>query len=283
MPIHLHHHDSPLGRWLLARWQPSALRGVVEGIWYFEGSLSHLRERHFPTGRLEMVVHLGPVYRQVNGRGADPFPEACISGLLLGPEVIEAPPGPSAVLGVRFQPLGAYAALGAPVHTLTGSTADLRDVTGTAAAELLERCGGASTPRARLREAASWIEERYRRGPLPDPAVAWMVRRIEERAGALSIRELRERTGWSRTRITGAFREQVGVTPKVLARLMRFRRALELLGQGDRPLVRVALDAGYYDQSHFHNEFRALSGFTPTGYRQALRFPDSPSLAEHPD
>jgi len=65
MSIRIERHDSPLGRWLLARWEPACLAGVVEGLWYFEGRLEVLRERHFPDGRLQLVVHLGPVYRRV--------------------------------------------------------------------------------------------------------------------------------------------------------------------------------------------------------------------------
>jgi len=30
MPIRIERHDSPLGRWLLARWTPARLAGAVE-------------------------------------------------------------------------------------------------------------------------------------------------------------------------------------------------------------------------------------------------------------
>jgi hypothetical protein len=56
LSISIDGHDSPLGQWLLARWEPRHLSGIVEGIWYFEGRLTHLRERHFSSGRMELVV-----------------------------------------------------------------------------------------------------------------------------------------------------------------------------------------------------------------------------------
>ncbi len=109
-----------------------------------------------------------------------------------------------------------------------------------------------------------------------------MARTIEARAGVVGIGDLTERTGWSSTRLTETFREQVGVTPKRFARIIRFRRALELVIERDGPLSKVALEAGYYDQPHFNAEFREMSGFTPSGYRAAHRFPESPSLVEQP-
>lgn len=281
MPIRIERHDSELGRWLLARWEPRRLAGLVEGLWYFEGSLTHLRERHFPTGRAEIIVHLGDLYRHVEGSGTEPFPLTCASGLLLGPDVIEAPPVWNAVVGIRLRPLGAFMVLGGPLEPLTGITVDLEDLVDGEARRLADRCANAPTPEARLRAAASWVEERARTGPPPDPAVAWMSGAIEARAGDVSIRALTERTGWSGTRMHEAFRAQVGVSPKRLARIHRFRRALGLVIDGAGLLSEVALESGYYDQSHFNGEFREMSGFTPSAYRAAHRFPESPSLAEH--
>lgn len=280
MPIRIEHHDSPLGRWVLARWAPPRLAGMIEGLWYFEGSLEPLRERHFPHGRLHLVVHLGPLYRRVVGERIETFSPTCLSGLLLEPDVIEAPPGPSAVLGVLLYPAGAFAVLGQPVHDLTGLTVDLEQVASGAASELAERCADAGTPEARLRAAAAWLEARIRAHPGPDPAVAWMALELERRAGAVSIRRLRERIGWSRTRLNSVFREQIGVPPKTLGRVLRFRRALEMVNEGRSPLSEVALAAGYYDQPHFNGEFRELAGMTPTEYLARRRFPGSVSLPE---
>jgi AraC-like DNA-binding protein len=274
-------HDSPLGRWTLVRWAPAHLAGAVEGIWCFDGTLTRLRERHFPSGRLELVVHLGPVYREVRDGGrTEPFAPVCVSGLALGPDVIEAPPGPSAVLGVRLNPAGAWAVLGRPLHELTGLTVNLEDLLGGAARALADAAAGAATPASRARAAAAWIEARLRSAPRPDAAVAWVAGEIERLGGTVPIGRLRERTGWSKTRLTETFRRQIGVTPKVLARIVRFRRALAMVGHPGRTLSGIALAAGYYDQPHFNAEFRALSGFTPGEYRARLRFPDSVNLAE---
>lgn len=280
MPIRIDRHDSPLGRWLLARWAPSRLAGIVEGMWYFEGSLAPLRERHFPHGRLHLVVHLGPLYRQVVGDRVETFTPTCLSGLLLGPDVIEAPPGPSAVLGVLLYPAGAFALLGRPLHELTGLSVDLEHVVSGAAGELAERCAGARTPEARLRQAAAWIDARVRAHGAPDPAVAWVARELERHAGAVRIRRLRDRTGWSKSRMTTVFREQIGVPPKTLGRVLRFRRALEMLNREQAALSELALATGYYDQPHFNAEFRELSGMTPTQYLARRRFPGSVSLPE---
>ena len=52
---------------------------------------------------------------------------------------------------------------------------------------------------------------------------------------------------------------------------MRFGRAVDRLRRGDRMnLTELALDCGYYDQSHFDRDFRAFAGVTPTDLLRTL-------------
>jgi AraC-like DNA-binding protein len=55
---------------------------------------------------------------------------------------------------------------------------------------------------------------------------------------------------------------RVGLPPKTLARIFRFRRALELLGRGSG-LAELAYDCGYYDQAHLNRDFRQFTGTSP--------------------
>ena len=57
--------------------------------------------------------------------------------------------------------------------------------------------------------------------------------------------------------------------PKRAARLLRFERARELAEAAERPdWARVAVEAGYYDQSHLINEFREITGRPPATFLQ---------------
>ena len=274
------HHDSPLGRWTLARARPADLAAVVDTIWSFDGYLLRRRERHFPTGWLNLVVHLGAPYRQTHATGSEPFTTTCFSGHALTPYVVEAPPEATRVLGVRLRPLGAYALLGRPLDALTGETVDLEALVGSAATDLADACAGAATPMGRVRAAARWVRQRLQGGPAPDLAVAWMVSQLVRSRGATRVGSLHEQVSWSRARLTRAFREQVGVTPKVFARLERFRHVLTMASRPEVPLSTMALAGGYYDQSHFNAEFRAHAGVTPLAYLRLQRFPDSVSVPE---
>jgi AraC-like DNA-binding protein len=61
----------------------------------------------------------------------------------------------------------------------------------------------------------------------------------------------------------------VGLSPKVLARILRFQKTLTLLRLRKQPdLCDIAFDCGYADQAHMGREFQEFSGLTPTAFVQ---------------
>lgn len=59
----------------------------------------------------------------------------------------------------------------------------------------------------------------------------------------------------------------IGITPKKYLKTIRLQYSLYLRSR-DKMLnvTNLALESGYYDQAHFINEFKALTGFTPKQY-----------------
>ncbi|MGZ4876701.1 MAG: helix-turn-helix transcriptional regulator [Candidatus Angelobacter sp.] len=63
------------------------------------------------------------------------------------------------------------------------------------------------------------------------------------------------------------FRQEFGETLGEYLNRIRVRAAAELLANSDLPLSTVALDLGFYDQSHFTRVFREFTGTTPGIFR----------------
>jgi AraC-type DNA-binding domain-containing proteins len=92
---------------------------------------------------------------------------------------------------------------------------------------------------------------------------AWS--RLVSSGGRASIGGIVRAAGCSQKHLIAQFREEIGLSPKTLARVLRFGRAVQIIkeGGGGR-LVEIAQDCGYYDQAHFSRDFRAFAGVTPT-------------------
>jgi AraC-like DNA-binding protein len=96
--------------------------------------------------------------------------------------------------------------------------------------------------------------------------IAWAWRTLVRARGCVPIRDVARKVGWSRRHLTERFNAELGVTPKIAARILRFEHACRTI-MDDRPsLADTALACGYQDQAHMTREWRALAGYTPTAW-----------------
>lgn len=68
-----------------------------------------------------------------------------------------------------------------------------------------------------------------------------------------------------------AFRRYFGCTMGDYVRRLRIHAASRRLASTSTPLVEIACDAGFADQSHFTRAFRRVTGMSPGRYRRALQ------------
>jgi len=282
--------DSPLGRWTVARWSPESstpLFGFVERIWYFDGAMTHPKERVFPDGVAELVLMLDEPHRDGDSAALTRFPSICINGLRTRPSVVVAPPGRCRVLGIGFTPLGASKFLRSTMKELVDVTVDLRDAIGNASNELGERCATAAALStwnaarnavAIVHTAAEWTTRRAG-GRTQDAALQYALRAIRETQGTISLDRLGSALNLSRSQFAQRFRDGTGLTPKRFARIVRFHNALSLLAK-NAEIASVAAELGYYDQSHMYRDFEEFGRITPREFQPANRYPGSASLAE---
>jgi len=163
----------------------------------------------------------------------------------------------SRLVGARLRPGVAGAVLGMPASELRDLSADACEVLGRdVAAALLERLEDGADPHAILLRA---LELRGIREP--DPLVRAAIAglgRPRARVGPVAS-ELGVSARQLQRRITDA----VGYGPKMLQRVLRFRRLQAL---PPAPLAELALDAGYADQAHMTAEVTLLSGISPVRF-----------------
>ncbi|MCI0603716.1 AraC family transcriptional regulator [bacterium] len=68
-----------------------------------------------------------------------------------------------------------------------------------------------------------------------------------------------------------AFRRHYGITAGEYVRRLRVEWCTTQLLHSDREILDIALEAGFYDQSHFIRVFKSLTGFTPYEFRRSKR------------
>jgi AraC-like DNA-binding protein len=167
-----------------------------------------------------------------------------------------------AYIEMRLAPIGAYTVLGPAVAEVGGTIAGLDDLLGADARRLGERIRSATTWDERFRLLDAFVVDRCARGPEPSPEVREAWERLEQSGGTGTIGEIAGEVGWSHKHLITKFKQQVGVAPRLAARLLRLARVWRLI-ESDQSWARIAAESGYADQSHLVREFRQFTGTTP--------------------
>ncbi len=239
-------------------------RGVlgefVELLWLYEGNVvPHARERLLPMATMELVIDL---------RGSTASSRATtVAGPHSEPFVLDTS-DEIAVLGVHFRAGGGFPFFDVPAGELHNVRLGLDALWGAAAARLVEQVLAAPTPDARfdLLERALLARARTLER---HPAVAFALRELSRPPPAPRITQVTEAVSLSQRRFLDRFRSEVGMSPKLFARVQRFQsvvRTVHALSEVD--WADIAAACGYCDQAHFIHDFRSFSGFTPAAYLQ---------------
>ncbi|MTI60961.1 MAG: AraC family transcriptional regulator [Firmicutes bacterium] len=85
----------------------------------------------------------------------------------------------------------------------------------------------------------------------------------------VTLDKLSDISGISKYHLMRTFKKMYKVSPLTYQRNLRFNLAKKGLKEGG-DISKIAVSLGYYDQSHFTNEFKKFSGTTPDDYRKNL-------------
>jgi AraC-like DNA-binding protein len=226
-----HQVGAALGRW-------------VECAWTRQGPDGH--DRIIPDGCMDLIWS-----EQAGLIAVGPNTTAFLAPLRNG----------GSVVGVRLHPGAAPPLFGVPAPALLDARAPAHKLWGDAARRLEERVASAETAIERAHLLVAFLSNRA--AAEPDPLVRAAAKRLETGRVAVVAEDL----GVSQRHLRRLVSAHVGYGPKLLARILRLRRALARVRAGAE-LAEVAYAAGYADQAHFSHDCSALAGVPPGRFLQ---------------
>lgn len=245
--------------------QPSAvLAPYVRYYWTLVSDNVTQSQRIVPTGNIALLFHRG--YRMKHNDLL--VPVTSLSGQSLGFADL-APTGVVDMIVVVFHSFGAKAFFNMPLCELSDRIVAADDLSIGSLKDLEDQVLNASDDEMCIRLIESFLISRL------NPYQEYNYQRMVTAIGTInqcddtgsSVTRLAETVCLSRKQFQRVFSEHVGASPKDYMRIVRFHKALYTLQNNPTmSFTTLAHECGYYDQAHMTNEFKLLSGYTPSQF-----------------
>lgn len=225
---------------------PAPLSCWVECGWFLESAVAVGEHRVPPDGCVDIL------YDREHGLR--------VVGAMTVEQRFDFPAG-AAQTGVRIRPGMAGTFLGLSPAELTDCTAELTDLWPRCALSLQRQLDDAKSIQDAMRLLLDGVAVP---ASTPNP-VQRAIDALAAANGNADLDALARHANISPRQFRRRCLEESGLTPKHLSRVLRFRHACQIARAAGRRLdwAVIALDAGYYDQSHFIRDFREFTGRTP--------------------
>ena len=250
---------------------PSALLSpYIKRYWAIENVLDKGEacvQRIIPTGMPELLLYFTPRPKILNNDNylSD---NLALYGHQNGFYDMELT-GSLSVFSIDFQPQGLMQFFDFPLSEICNRNVSLKDIGGQAGRDLEARMHEARTFPQRVQ-----IVETYLFGLLKTnfdnfkfQQISHIAELIKRTHGNVSVNQMASEACLSRKQFERIFSERIGISPKQYLKIIRFQSAIFQKQQNSSlTMTELSYESGYFDQSHFINDFKLLSGLTPKQY-----------------
>jgi AraC-like DNA-binding protein len=243
------------------------LESLVSCYWTLEvpADAEKQRQRIVPDGCLEMAFILGDDIKRYTT--TDEYilqPRAMVLGQTIEPFYIE-PVGYVNTFAVRFYPYGFSNFVSVPLKNLVNKETPIELLFDPAKAnELQRKIIHAVGTKERIEMVEVFLFDQLNEESTIDKIVKSTVETLLLTKGSAPIKSIIREDLSIRRQLERKFKEQIGISPKQLAKVIRLQSALKMVIHRDTEnLTNIAYENAYYDQAHFIKDFREFTGTLP--------------------
>jgi AraC-like DNA-binding protein len=249
------------------------LREHVKCFWILEHTYTppDPGQEVLPDACVEFIFNFGAPYRlATDGTAEQAMPRAFLVGFLTQPLMFRCD-GTVRVVAIRFHAWGVRPFLHASAEQPRNVSVALDQAWSSVVSSIEPRVGSGDYDRA-VELVQEHLIGRLLEATCDQREIRAAAQLLARERGAVRIAELAERCFVSVRQLQRQFQEATGVSPKTLARSMRFDAAREkLMFAPDTNLTGLALDCGYSDQAHFIRDFREFAHKTPGEFAAEMK------------
>jgi AraC-like DNA-binding protein len=232
-----------------------------------------------PNGNIKLTVsYQNGIVAAINGKTYNSKEhDITLTGLIDVPVILDVDEDVTTeTIGIEFSPKGAYRFFHFTLNEIHNQIYSVSDVLGNVGKRLTEQMNNTLS----LQQKVALLQQfllRHLSSHQEDLIFEYCVEKITASRGTITVKELEKKTGYSSRWLNTKFNDKLGVSPKNLSSIIRFRQYFQAFINGnERTFFKNDFYELYYDQSHFIKAFKRFTGLPPTKFeKQANDFGES--------
>ena len=167
----------------------------------------------------------------------------------------------------EFKPNTAKYFIPEKLGVFQNSLIDINDIWGNAARKLSNKIDRESSDAIKIKHIENFLLDQFI--PPKESVIDTALDTMISSKGFIDITTLSKTAFLSKAQFRKRFKEEVGIAPSQYHKIVRVNASLKMIQQKEKSLTDISYALGYFDQSHFIKDFKAVIGWAPARY-QAL-------------
>jgi AraC-like DNA-binding protein len=241
----------------------------VEAIFYLGNySPGHPTERLIPDGYAALVIELDGKERSIYHNDTKEVTQICqeswFSGLYDAYLTFEVLPE-TELIAVRFKPGGSFPFIPNNMNVYTNQVIKGDQVFGESITHLRRDLLNEKDPMQKLKLVETYLINIKERSL--HPTIKESLNKILLTPSIQKMQSLVDSSGYSKKHFIDLFKQQVGLSPKLFQRIIKFQQILPKIQEKKMiQWTQISYECGYYDQAHFIRDFKRFSGYNPSAF-----------------
>jgi len=258
------------------------LKNYIKKMWLFEsGGKMPADDMKLvvPNGNIKLTVsYQNGIVAAMNGKTfASKEHDITLTGLVDVPVILDVDEDVATeTIGIEFSPQVAYRFFHFTFHDIQNQIYSLSDVLGKIGKRLTEQINNTTPVQQKIVLLQQFLLKQLSLQH-EDLIFEYCIEKITASKGRVTIKELEKKTGYSSRWLNMKFNDKLGISPKNLSTIIRFKQYYQAFINGnEKSFFRNDFYELYYDQSHFIKDFKRFTGLPPTKFeKQTNNFGES--------
>jgi AraC-like DNA-binding protein len=244
---------------------PDPIRAFIECYWVIEdeGPIP-VQQKIVPDGFPEIIFHYGDPYKILIANEWELQADFLLAGQITKFFFLENI-GKTGVFGIKFKPADVYQLFNFSMEEYNDKVVSLNN-TKNSHLKRIKQILSLCPHEERISQLNSLFETLIQTNQLTPGPIGYAIDLINEKKGMITVSKLSNTSFLSERQLLNQFRQQVGLSPKLYARIIRLNYIFQLVMDKKEKWSSLAYEAAYFDQAHFIRDFKTFTGDNPGQY-----------------